>query len=407
MARDSDPRCKVMLVHESDAELDHHFFSLDEMVEAFCLEGVEPGGFPSFWKDPFGKRDFTTSALKHSLPRVLVGLAIYCVGLYLNNLSQAWLQANISNYYEAGWAPIPPFNVTPPFPNVSSSTSEWNNASITWEWPAVRRPIPESPAHKNEMVTLWDVTFAYLPFVHTSTPADMFAGLSCLIALVRFAVLPGPFSMRWTFLSRAFVIWGLLFACRSITISVTPLPNPYHSCVPRITFPDNIWLEAVFLFPGVGNELTCQDVMFSGHTVMGTLFTLFLMRYKTLAPWSRLSTDERCCTLPVFFDVLAAFWLLGGYFFITASHFHYTVDVLVGVMMTVLCFNSYHYVVKIIWLRKQHPARASFTPFLRWFESDAPDLKIWRLRAQRNLTVLQLDLRDEGTEDTDSDANSA
>lgn len=346
----------------------------------------------TFFQDPFCVRDFRARELRRHLPRLAVAFAFYCSGLYVNNLSQAWLQKHFQHYYEARWAPVPPFGVEPPLPVVNKSVSIWYDTTITWQWPAHRRPVPLASAHRNETVTLWDLGFNYFSYVNSSMPANMFAGGSAAMATVRFAILPGPLSMRWAFLCRSLAIWGMLFVCRAFTTVVTPLPNPYHQCVPKISYPDNIWLEALAIFPGVGNESTCQDVMFSGHTTMGTLFTLSIIRYAPLAPWSRYTATDRCFSVTTLIHVLSVCWCCWGYYVITASRLHYTIDVIVGVLVTLLCFNAYHYNAKIIWFRKLHPVRASMSTFLRWFERYSPDLRLFRLRARRNLSAAQLHL---------------
>eukprot|EP00928_Gymnodinium_smaydae_P061959 TRINITY_DN45909_c0_g1_i1.p1 TRINITY_DN45909_c0_g1~~TRINITY_DN45909_c0_g1_i1.p1 ORF type:complete len:426 (+),score=67.27 TRINITY_DN45909_c0_g1_i1:278-1555(+) len=365
---------------------------LSDMLRVYGCR-CEEGRFPNFFRDPFGRGDFAPKELRKHMPRLFVALLVYYGGLYVNNLGQAWLQRSFANYYEARWAPVPPFGVEASADNGSAKllVSHWRNATVVWHWPASARPSEAADApHQDEMVTLWDVTFTYLPYVNSSVPADVFAGGSAIVSLVRFVIIPGPLSLRWTFLARALVIWGLLFLCRAVTITTTPLPNPYHKCVPRVHFPQSIWLEAWANLPILGagyNELTCQDVMFSGHTVMGTLFTLFLVKYMALAPWSRHTADTslRFCSLPMFIDLMAFIWCLWGWFHIAASHFHYTVDVLVGIMMTVLVFVTYHYVAKIVWLRRRHPMHISLSPCLRWFELHAKDIRLWRVQALRNL----------------------
>merc|ERR1712176_1741298 len=96
-------------------------------------------------------------------------------------------------------------------------------------------------------------------------------------------------SMRWVFLKRVLVVWGTLFLLRAFTIFLTPLPNPFDACIPKMTFKHNPWAEAVANMPGMitffGDQNTCQDVLFSGHTSMGTVFTLFLKGYTVNSPW--------------------------------------------------------------------------------------------------------------------------
>merc|ERR1719261_146416 len=117
------------------------------------------------------------------------------------------------------------------------------------------------------------MTYLYLPRVNSSDYADMWAGGSVLIGIVRYVVVPGPISIRWTWLQRLWLIHGVLWLLRAVTILVTPLPNPYHQCVPHTSYPKNIFMEAFANMPFFWwwKEMTCQDVMFSGHTAGGTV----------------------------------------------------------------------------------------------------------------------------------------
>merc|ERR1712125_9983 len=72
--------------------------------------------------------------------------------------------------------------------------------------------------YSKQTVTLYDNGFIYLPLVNGSSYADMFAGGSAAFGLIRFVLVPGPMSMRWTYLTRVLLIWGMIFLCRGITI---------------------------------------------------------------------------------------------------------------------------------------------------------------------------------------------
>mmetsp|Transcript_12430 Transcript_12430/g.31026 ORF Transcript_12430/g.31026 Transcript_12430/m.31026 type:complete len:89 (+) Transcript_12430:278-544(+) len=86
----------------------------------------------------------------------------------------------------------------------------------------------------NHSVILWDVSFKRLPYVRSTKMADMFAGGGPLFVIVRFLVLPGPLSLRWTIFSRLLIIWGMLWCFRGFTIIATPLPNPDYTCRPYL-----------------------------------------------------------------------------------------------------------------------------------------------------------------------------
>eukprot|EP00929_Paragymnodinium_shiwhaense_P027917 TRINITY_DN16278_c0_g2_i2.p1 TRINITY_DN16278_c0_g2~~TRINITY_DN16278_c0_g2_i2.p1 ORF type:complete len:434 (-),score=7.71 TRINITY_DN16278_c0_g2_i2:349-1563(-) len=375
--------------HDSDEEVELMKLAYKPRVHA------ERGKLPAFYKDPFGIKDFYPSELRKYLPRLGVATLWYYFCVYANNLSQAWLQQTMAGFYESRWG----YSVDSPL-----DAQQWlkQNMPDVYEarWghlppdqtvvearhiqPGVSNTLHE--VYGNKTVTLYDLGFLYLPFVNSSAPADMWAGTSALAGVARYVVFPGPMSLRWTWLSRVLLVWGALFLCRAFTILVTPLPNPYHKCVPKITFPHNIWKEAYANLPNVFwyNELTCQDVLYSGHTAMGTVFTLFTVTYLRRSPWCTLILHKSCISIPTFCDVVAAVWLLYGWYVICASHFHYTVDVMIGAMMTLLTYSSYHGAMKKVWVSR-HPYMKSVSSFVRWFEWYACDLRYWRQSMSHNL----------------------
>eukprot|EP00933_Yihiella_yeosuensis_P054759 TRINITY_DN5330_c0_g1_i2.p1 TRINITY_DN5330_c0_g1~~TRINITY_DN5330_c0_g1_i2.p1 ORF type:complete len:381 (+),score=33.39 TRINITY_DN5330_c0_g1_i2:42-1184(+) len=342
-------------VDDSDDDEDEHDEELESITskKMFFADmvrdyNVDPDGrYPGFWSDPFCLADFRCPVLKVYAPRLAVSFCIFLFGLYVNNVSQAWLQKHIAGYYEQGWAPVPP---------------------------------------QTASVKLWDITYENLPYISSTKPADTFAFAAPAMMIARFVIMPGPMSLRWTILCRWQITWGILWFCRAFTILTTPLPNPDHTCVPRISFPDNIFLEAWANLPIVPwyDELTCQDVLYSGHTVALTLNMLFIFKYVRLAPYGDWSASNAMCSLSTVVNTLGILMVIVGYYFIVASHFHYTVDVLVGAMMTLLVFNFYHYLSRVSMLRARR-SRSCLHPFFRWLEWHAKDIRNWRNKVEKVL----------------------
>ena len=70
---------------------------------------------------------------------------------------------------------------------------------------------------------------------------------------------------------------------------------------------------------------------------------------------------------PVSFYLTSLFvWVftIVGYLFIIATRFHYTVDVVLGFLLTVLTWKSYHYYIKTLAERRN----IIITRFFLWFE---------------------------------------
>eukprot|EP00929_Paragymnodinium_shiwhaense_P020694 TRINITY_DN13702_c0_g1_i1.p1 TRINITY_DN13702_c0_g1~~TRINITY_DN13702_c0_g1_i1.p1 ORF type:complete len:406 (-),score=30.34 TRINITY_DN13702_c0_g1_i1:127-1218(-) len=326
--------------------------TIKELMEVYQ---TADGGL-DFQSDPFGRRDFSAQVLKTFAPRLAVGLAVFVFGSYINNVSQAWLQQNIAGYYEKRWLPDGTLATGP--------------------------------------VKLWDVTFHTLPYVKDTVYADIFALGSCAIVIVRYLVLPGPMSLRWVILYRILIVLGLLYLCRAFTIIATPLPNPDHTCKPQISYPDDIWREGWAIF--IDGDVTCQDVMFSGHTTLLTTMMLFFLHYMQVSPWSQASLAHDWMSVPTGVWLLSVLYMIMGYYFIVASHFHYTVDVMVGFLMSYFVFNSYHNAIETMWFRKR---TLMLHAGLKWLECHAQDMHLWRMRATQQMDEArtpQLELCDRG-----------
>jgi len=299
---------------------------------------------PSFWQDPFGRQDFSRDRLRKSMPRVALSVGIWLLGLYCNNVCQAWLQQHMATFYHSHW-------------------------------------VPTSP--KKDHVLLWDVGFNILPAFSNMAVMEFFSQAMPILVVLRFCVFPGPLSMRWTILSRMFLLWGLLWALRAITIITTVLPNPDATCKPKVTYPNNIFMEALANMPfdPKHHEVTCQDVLFSGHTVLLTLATLMWLHYVHWAPWPEWTNASPWQTFA--FRTLLILNMLAGYYCIVASKFHYTADVLIACVLSIFIFQAYH-----LWLpsalvptTKPNVLRG----FFAWFDEDAVDVAVVKTMLQRSL----------------------
>jgi len=312
---------------------------------------------PTLWSDPFGKKDF--KVLRKTLPQLSVSVFAYFGGVYINSLSQAWLQKNLGGYYDQhkeldlwdfGYHNFPTFDMV--FESVRFG--KW---SFVLNWP------------------------------------DLMAGLPTILMVIRFLVVPGPCSMRWVILRRLLTLSGVMFFLRAFSIVSTVLPNPDHTCVCRIgddpcTKEDlaNIWLFAWQVF--IMTAVTCTDVLFSGHTVALTMSLMFLAKYSGMAPWFPVTLHAQqhtriptTCTL----NVVCMVFGIVGYSIIIGSRFHYTADVLLGFVLTLLVFHGYHQAIKAAFIGSQkYHSRA-----IRWFEEDALDMRVWCKLARRRMEVLR------------------
>lgn len=147
-----------------------------------------------------------------------------------------------------------------------------------------------------------------------------------------------------------------------------------------------MWAEAFANLPIAfwWSEMTCEDVMYSGHTAGGTIATLFMWSYGKKAPWFHGTITWNWYSILT--DIIAIVWLFMGWYVICASHFHYTVDVTVGALLTFTVFNGYHSIIKTVHFADVHPLKGEVIGrFIRWFEAHSVDLKLWQELAERSL----------------------
>lgn len=309
------------------------------LMEAHDLHKI-----PSFWEDPIGKQDFTKERLQKALPRVAVAVVLWLAGLYFNNVCQAWLQQHMSKYYDA--------------------------ATLG--------------GVQKDYVLLWDMGYKFLPGFSSHWTMEFFAQGAPILCTFRFCVFPGPLSMRWTVLARMFLLWGLLWTLRAVTIVATVLPNPDAECKPHTSYPDNVFMEAAVLMPPFNNifsQVTCQDVLFSGHTVILTLASIMWLHYSHWAPWPEWSNASSWAILA--FRCMVILNMLVGYYCIIASKFHYSADVLMGCLLTIFIFQSYH---SSTWFLPSRRVQA-FQKFFEWFEEDAVDVAVPSVVRERKLAA--------------------
>ncbi|KAF4717994.1 sphingomyelin synthase, partial [Perkinsus olseni] len=161
-----------------------------------------------------------------------------------------------------------------------------------------------------------------------------------------------------------------------------------------------------------GTRATCGDVLFSGHAANITIMALIWNEYcrhflpprayvtvRSTGMWNAkrrtgFNRDYLACAawLLGYFvpKVLCPILAVAGYLVVIATHFHYTVDVLVGIFVAWKMWRVYHMYVR-------SPKLLLKAPLLRWFEertvADLLEAKseLRRIRSRRKRTVLGID----------------
>nr|CCA25063.1 transmembrane protein putative [Albugo laibachii Nc14] len=155
-----------------------------------------------------------------------------------------------------------------------------------------------------------------------------------------------PRENRCRILTSFFRIGTASYFFRMCTISLTSLPGPAPHCRPGYVEyrPPETWIDIVTLVgPIYGNYKSCGDLIFSGHMAFSTtavlLYLRVLDRYHTgfsRARW-----------------IVGAIYLIGLSALLLAGRKHYTVDVVLGVLIASLSY--FHFEHGWIPLAIQHP----------------------------------------------------
>jgi len=202
------------------------------------------------------------------------------------------------------------------------------------------------------------------------TPWGAEAGEICLFMLLfMWIALLAVHKQRFIIMQRGFVLTGSLYLLRCLLILVTsiPVPDANKECD---VFPESdVWnkmYRAFQVYTRMGMKVmgmrTCGDYIFSGHTLMLTLFNLFICEY---TPKSKR-----------YIHVLS--WSLNilGMFSILTCRGHYTIDVVLAFYLAVQIFTFYHTLVanKNVAGTKERSLTWLCLPVFNWLEADNDDV---------------------------------
>ena len=175
---------------------------------------------------------------------------------------------------------------------------------------------------------------------------------------------------RIRFLRRVCTLFGFAFAIRALTIGTTQLPRSMTEChLDRGALDGWVLVDALaFAFFWHSG---CHDQVTSGHTALVVLTALF---------WSQVGWIE--CRRHRILHVVVSSLVYGGavacLVVIIATHFHYTIDVLLALVINLLLFAWYRDNARLAiatmgrTLPEQVPpeGRHWSDPFVRWMEQE-------------------------------------
>jgi hypothetical protein len=144
--------------------------------------------------------------------------------------------------------------------------------------------------------------------------------------------------------------YASIFLIRTSCVACTSLlyigDHHIRFCPPlHISSTQQFITRAMKIMFGVGLRVqggnTCNDFIFSGHTSTLIILTLFFINYG----------PRRFYFIP--FYILSIASCTAGTTFILMAHEHYTVDVIVAIIITLLYFHHYHSIAHSVELREQ------------------------------------------------------
>ncbi|KAJ1797348.1 hypothetical protein LPJ59_003199 [Coemansia sp. RSA 2399] len=183
---------------------------------------------------------------------------------------------------------------------------------------------------------LEDVVLEHLPVLERAWISDKLVGTSVFVCIVGCCVMSAGWRERLMMVRRIGWMVAVLYLLRSITISVTTVPPSIGSCT--ISTPQSTW-HVILATPQIlaGTIGQCTDKIFSGHTAILTISFLFLRRYAT--HWVVVAYSAVHMGLGILSVLLA--------------RYHYTVDVVIGLLMTLFVHHLYYSALEIAVRRRK------------------------------------------------------
>eukprot|EP00033_Pygsuia_biforma_P004228 GCRY01004637.1.p1 GENE.GCRY01004637.1~~GCRY01004637.1.p1 ORF type:complete len:298 (-),score=29.86 GCRY01004637.1:406-1299(-) len=190
-----------------------------------------------------------------------------------------------------------------------------------------------------------DFLYSFIPYSEEIHPDHL------ILPYVVITVIAVSFhAQRMIILRRMLILHALLLLMRDITMMATSLPDPNPKC----NLVGHRHREVFELFnPLYGH--TCGDLVFSGHTTLICLLAMVWHDYFS-------STVVR---------VFVWIYTVGIMLTLTAARMHYTLDIILGLFLTVRLWRTYHQLVIV-------PSLQIYDPFIRFMEDEDVDVRAGR-----------------------------
>lgn len=180
--------------------------------------------------------------------------------------------------------------------------------------------LAEFDSQSNKDIILDDIFFQFFSngIYNSEELIECMVNISVIYAIIRVFFNKNN---RNRFFQHAFITIGTTYILRGIILSVTRLPNPYKSCEFQLDVKQNIIINILSVMFKI--KKTCSDVLFSGYGSTLTLLTLLSNSY-----FHNIETY-----IIMIYSLITSFLII-------ISRFHYSVDVIVGIIITYLLYTS-------------------------------------------------------------------
>jgi hypothetical protein len=208
-------------------------------------------------------------------------------------------------------------------------------------------------------VTLPDLGHDLLPYLDWFRLPDHFIEANLAMFLVLIAIHP----KRFLIIRRGTMILALIYILRSYTVLVTSLPDASPACQAQFHDPMTGAYKREPMFPkvfrrglkvlhGGGKQITCGDMIFSGHASVLMVTALVFQQYCRKEMFKGDGRKmEFLCALGRWITALFSF---SGIIAIIATRLHYTLDVSIAIYLNYRVWKDYHTMVRVVWLKKQN-----------------------------------------------------
>ncbi len=200
---------------------------------------------------------------------------------------------------------------------------------------------------------IYDIGFDVFPQIYAWPTTTFFASIVDVWIIVSYGTFLFVcfFWLEHKAKVRFLICLSLVYAMRTLTLLATRYPLASASITNEPYRAPNVFLSSFLVM--IGMRTTQLDYMFSGHTAVWTLASLFVAVYGK----SRVGA------------ILYALFNLAGVFLILAMRMHYTADVLVGFFISSLLFFVYH-----VGCRDNKERIPTLVRWFRWLDDRLVDL---------------------------------